>query len=138
MVVNLTFIDDARERNMLSGVIIIDLIAFISYIIFPAGLIYFGDIQMIIGCIIGTHFAIKNIKPNQNILSLGVLVGLSGCVLTGISYSLFDWVVYSSSLLLNLIIFELYLVEAIIIALVFGGLISGYYFYIKKKIGKNM
>lgn len=134
--VNLTFIDDARERNMYSGLIIVDIIAFISYIIFPAGLIYFGDIQMIIGCIIGTRFAIKNIKPNQAFLSLGIVVGLCGCVLTGISYSLFDWLVYSSSLFLNLIIFELYLVEAIIIGLVFGGLISGYYLYNEKKLVK--
>ena len=130
--VSIPLIDYMRENNILSGLILIDLIAFISYLIFPTGLIYFGDFQMSIGCIIGTRFALKNIKPNQSFLSLGLVVGLFGSVLTGISFSFFDWVVYSSSPRLYLIIFELYLLEAITIGLVIGAL-TGFYYHRKHK-----
>ena len=127
LVITFPFLDDARDKNILSGLLLIDVIAFISYLIFPAGLIYFGDIQMSIGCLIGTRFALKNIKPNQSYLNIGLVVGLCGSVLTGISFSLFDWTVFSSSLLLKLIIFELYLLEAIIVGILFGGIFGGYY-----------
>jgi hypothetical protein len=116
--------------------LIIDLIAFICYIIFPSGIIFFGDIQMIIGCIIGTRFTLKNIKPNQSLFTYGILVSLGGSVLTAISFTMFDWVYYlgllRSSLFMLLINFEYYFVEAIIISLLFGSLISYYYNYKRK------
>ncbi|MFW9866067.1 MAG: hypothetical protein ACFFEN_08200 [Candidatus Thorarchaeota archaeon] len=131
--VNFTFLDDARDKNILSGLLLIDVIAFICYLIFPSGLIYLGDVQMTIGCIIGTRFALKNIKLNQSYLSTGLVVGLCGSVLTGISFSLFEWIAFSSSLFVKLIIFELFLLEAIIVGIVIGGIFGGYYSRSKKK-----
>ena len=81
----------AREKNVLAGLIIIDLIAFISYMIFPAGIFYLGDLQMSIGCIIGTIFALKNIKSNQSFLLYGAIVSLGGTILTAISCIAILW-----------------------------------------------
>ena len=110
---------------------IIDIIAFLSYIIFPSGILFFGDFQMIIGCIVGTRFTLKNTKPNQSFIIYGLLVALGGSILAGISYTMFDWVYFlgvtSTDPFTLLITFEYYLIEAIIIGLLFGTIISYYY-----------
>ena len=139
------FINDlaqkARKRNVLSGLIIIDVIAFISYTIFPSGIFYFGDIQMILGCIVGTRFTLKNIKPNQSYFLNGIFVGSVGAILTGISFTMFDWVYFSGilnySYLMLLTIFELYFIEAIIIGLLLGFIVGGYYNYKNKTQTKS-
>ncbi len=126
----------AREKNILTGMIITDLIAFISYIIFSSGIFYFGDLQMTIGCIIGSRFALKNNKSNKSFIIQSIGVSLVGAVLTAVSFTLFDWFVFSEilrySLFMLLITFELYLIEAIIIGLVIGGIVGGYYNYKNK------
>lgn len=126
----------AREKNTFAGMIITYLIAFISYIIYNSGIVYYGDIQMIIGSIIGTRFALKNIKSNQSFITQGIYVSLGGTVLTSIAFTIFDWFAFSEilrySLLMLLTIFELYIIEAIIIGLIVGGIVGGYYNYKNK------
>jgi len=121
----------AQERNILAGIIIIDVIAFVSYIIFPSGVVYFGDVQMIFGCIVGIRFTLKNIKINQSSFTCGIIVGLGGLILTGISFTMFDWVYFFgleiSSPVMLLLIFELYFIEAIIIGIGMGSIIGWYY-----------
>ncbi len=109
--------------------IIIDLISFISYIIFPSGIVYFGDLQMIIGCIVGIRFSIKNIKQNHSFFAQSIITGLGGSILTGISFTMFDWVYFSLTSLMLLISFEFYLIEAIIIGLALGFILGAYYNY---------
>ncbi|MDX1798120.1 MAG: hypothetical protein R3255_05685 [Candidatus Lokiarchaeia archaeon] len=86
---------------------------------------------MIIGCIVGTRFTLKNTKPNQSFIIYGLLVALGGSILAGISYTMFDWVYFlgvtSTDPFTLLITFEYYLIEAIIIGLLFGTIISYYY-----------
>ncbi len=126
----------AKEKNIIAGIILIDLIAFISYLIFYSGIFYFGDLQMIIGCAIGTRFALKNAKPNQSLLKYGLIVGLGGAIITAISYSFFDWMAFSTtqgfSFVLLMMILGSFLIEALIIGLLIGGIISGYYYYTGK------
>ncbi len=124
-----TLYQKAREKNVLAGIVIVDLIAFISYVIFSAGIFYYGDLQMCIGCIIGTIFALKNIKSNQSYLKHGIIVGLGGTILTAISCSIFDWIILSSINGLNLsyflIILGFFFIEAIIIGIIIGLTIGG-------------
>ncbi len=131
----------AKQENILAGIIISDLIAFISYVIFPAGIIFYGDFQMIIGVIIGTRFALKNLKTFQSPLKYGILAALGGTILSAISMSIYDWTIFSlgtgiENSLLYIILF--YLLEALIIGL-FIGLVQGLYYRSKypQKENKN-
>ncbi|MBY8984941.1 MAG: hypothetical protein KGD65_07740 [Candidatus Lokiarchaeota archaeon] len=127
----------AKEKNILAGLIIIDLIAFISYMIFPAGIIYLGDLQMIIGCIIGVRFSLKNTKSDQVYIKHGVIVGLGGAILSAFSMSIFDWIIFSgiygSSPSFFTVVIGLFLIEALIVGLIIGLIVGGYYSY-KNKI----
>lgn len=98
--------------------------------IFPSGIFYFGDLQLIIGCIVGIRFTLKYNKQQHSFLVKGIITGICGSILTAISYSLFDWIVYAGmAFILGLIIFEFYLIEAIIIGSILGGIIGGYFNY---------
>ena len=123
--------ETAKKNNILGGIIFIDLIAFISYIIFPFGIFYFGDLHMIIGCIVGIYFTLKHMKPNQSVLILSILTGFIGSILTAVSYTLFDWILFlgilKDSPFMLLVISELFLIEAIIIGLIMGLIIGIYY-----------
>ena len=115
----------AKENNILAGMIIIDLIAFIAYLIFPSGIFFFGDLQMLIGALFGVYFSLSHKKQNQSDIILGLTVGICGTILTAISYSLFEWMIYTQDspmpLFLNISIFIL---EAIIIGLGIGILLG--------------
>ncbi|MFW9941588.1 MAG: hypothetical protein ACFFFT_11150 [Candidatus Thorarchaeota archaeon] len=136
---NISFIanlyETAKEKNILTGLIIIDLIAFISYIIYPAGFlpILQGDIQMVIGCIVGVRFALKNIKSNQYYIKHGIIVGLGGTMLSAISMTIFDWIILSGIEEISpppfIVLFSLFLIEALIIGLLIGVIFGSYYSY---------
>jgi tetrahydromethanopterin S-methyltransferase subunit D len=98
--------------------------------IFPSGIFYFGDLQLIIGCIVGIRFTLKYNKQKHSFLVKGIITGICGSILTAVSYSVFDWVVYAGmAFILGLIILEFYLIEAIIIGLILGGIIGWYFNY---------
>ena len=114
---------------MLGGIIISYLITFIAYVIFPSGIFWFGDLQMVIGVAIGTRFALKNLKDFQSPLQLGIITALGGTILSAVSMSLFDWIIFSFVYSLGIILFS-YLLEALIIGLCLG-IILGLYFRAK-------
>ena len=138
--INIPFIanlyETAREKNILAGLIIIDLIAFVSYMIFPAGIIYLGDLQMFIGCIIGVRFSLKNIKSDQLYIKHGIIVGLGGAILSAFSMSIFDWIIFSGieefSPSFFIVIIGFFLIEALIVGLIIGLIVGGYYSYKNK------
>ncbi len=130
----------AKEKSTLAGVIITYLIAFISFVIFPSGIIYSGDIQMIIGCIIGTRFTLRNNHSHRHYITYGIFVGLIGASLTCISYTTLVFIVLLESFFNSfaiLVIFELYFIEAIIVGLTVGLIIGGYYNHKYKSITKT-
>ncbi|MFW9969394.1 MAG: hypothetical protein ACFFDF_04275 [Candidatus Odinarchaeota archaeon] len=123
----------ARERNIFAGLIILDLIAFISFVIFTYGIVYYGDIQILIGCFVGTRFTVKNVKPNQSFYIHGLVVSLGGSILAAISFTMFDWVYFLDPISDLIIIFVAYLIEAIIIGLLVGSILATYYNYKRKR-----
>lgn len=130
-----------KQWNILGGIIFSDLITFISYLIFPAGFFYFGDFQMVLGVAIGTRFALKNLKEFQSPLKLGIIVALGGAILSAISISFFDWIIFAFDSTLEYSLFYImffYLLEALIIGLALG-MILGLYFRSKhpKRVDKN-
>ena len=126
----------AKQMNILGGTIISDLIAFISYAIYPAGLIAFGDIQMILGVSIGTYFTLKHLKKHQAALNTSLMAALLGSLLSAISMIIYDLTAYF--LILRVISFGTlmneifsFLLEVLIIGVAIG-LIEGLYFKRKK------
>lgn len=118
--------EKAKQRNVLGGIVISDLIAFIAYVIFFSGFFWFGDFQMVLGVAIGTRFALKHMKEFQSPLKLGLTVALGGSILSAVSMFIFTWVIYFFNPAL-LDFFFLYILEALIIGL-FLGIILGLYY----------
>lgn len=125
----------AKEKNILAGIIIGDLIAFIAYLIFPSGFVFFGDIHMIIGVSMGVHFGLSYKKETQSYIKLGLLIGLLGALFAGISMAFFEWTLYifriAFSLTSLLFFIGLFIIEAFIIGLPIGGMF-GLYFNAKR------
>lgn len=125
------FYDKAKEKNIFSGIIIVDLIAFISYTIFPFGLFFYGDIHMILGVLLGVYFGLSNKKKHQLELKLGVVIGFMGSFLAAISMTMFEWVSFTVSQGLSIIAFLFYfsvfIIEAILIGLIVGILLGLYF-----------
>ena len=130
------FYDKAKGRNIFSGVVIVDLIAFISYLIFPLGLFFNGDFQMILGVLIGVYFGLYNKKKHQLEFKLGLVIGFVGAILAAISMAMFEWVSFTVSQGLSIMAFLFFLRVFVIEALVIGlsvGFLFGFYFYRKNK-----
>jgi hypothetical protein len=133
-----------KEKNLLSGIIIADLIAFISYLIFPSGIFFFGDLHMIIGISIGVYFGLSNKKIEDSEMKTSLVVGILGAFLTAISMSLFEWILRIASygfLIIDLLFYlTLFVTEALIIGLPIS-LVFALYFRKKRKnvvIGSKM
>ncbi|NVM17577.1 MAG: hypothetical protein HWN80_07660 [Candidatus Lokiarchaeota archaeon] len=124
----------AKENNMLSGIIIFDIIAFLSYVINPISIIYAGDIDLIFGGIVALIFALKNRNENQIAFKTALIVGLFGAILSAVSISVFEWVFFIVYVGFNFITFWSLLLTFLIIAIIVGlvlGLIIGYIYYRK-------
>lgn len=128
--------DKAKERNILSGIIIGDLIAFFAYLIFPSGLIFFGDFHMAIGVIIGVYFGLSHKKEMQSYIKTGLIIGILGALFIGISFAFFEWTIYiiriSFSFTSLFLFLGIFIVEALIIGIPIGGIL-GLYFRAKGK-----
>ena len=123
--------EQAKANNIISGIIIFDLITFLAYILNPVSIIYPGDIDMIFGAIVGLTFSLKNRKINQKSINIGLLVGILGAILSAFSFTIFRLVlelIIFGSILISFFIFYLSnLILALVIGSIFGGLIGYYY-----------
>ena len=93
---------------------------------------------MVIGCIIGTRFALKYQKNKDNIIILSILIGLSGALLAAISFSIVDLIIALMNegirgFSLFLAIFIPYILMAIIVGGLIGILLGIYYFFKSEK-----
>ncbi|MHA1475559.1 MAG: hypothetical protein ACTSPA_07130 [Promethearchaeota archaeon] len=105
-----------KEHNILSGIIIFDILALI---IFPFTTIMFfvpGDVEIIIGAIIGFIWALTHREESQKIWKIVFLVGILGGLLATISITILAIILsqptpnFNESLLIfsiNLAIYEL-------------------------------
>ncbi|MFX1493873.1 MAG: hypothetical protein ACFFBZ_06290 [Promethearchaeota archaeon] len=124
-----------KKNNILTGIIISDLISFISYAIFSKGIFFLGDFQMLIGVLWGTYFALKYLKKKRKFFRYGLAVGLGGSFLSAISIFTFEMTLtymgYDFSLEILFIFLLFFLIEAVIVAVIAGSLI-GYYFFLRE------
>ncbi|HDZ17643.1 hypothetical protein LCGC14_0820990 [marine sediment metagenome] len=130
------FYDKVKEKNIFSGVVLVDIITFVSYIIFPFGLFFYGDFHMILGVLFGVYFGLSNKKERQIEFKLGLLIGFVGAILAAISMTMFEWVSFTVSQGFSLMAFSFFLSVFLIEGLVIGlsvGFVCGFYFYRKNK-----
>ena len=131
----------AKENNILSGIIIFDIIAFLSYVVNPISIIYAGDIDLIFGGIVALLFALKNRREHQTAFKTALIVGLFGAILAAVSISVFEWVFFIVYIGFSFITFWSLLITFLIIAIIVGlvlGLVIGYIYHRKsRKSGKS-
>ena len=125
-----------KQNNVESGIIINFIVSLILYIstwyVYP-GVVLYGDLQYLVGSIIGVYVAIRNKKPNQSILKYGIITGIVGGVFSSLLIALFDWILYSLRVGFNIFAFFvlllLMLLSGVAIGLLAGAGVSAYYMY---------
>ncbi len=126
----------AKGNNVISGIIIFDIIAFPSYVVNPISFYYAGDIDLIFGGIVALLFALKNRKEHQTALKIGFIVGVFGAILSAVSISVFEWIFFIVVIGFSFAYFLSLLVTFLLIAIPIGlvlGLIIGYIYKRKNR-----
>ena len=126
----------AKEKNTLTGILFFDVIALLSYVLNPISILFFGDLDLTFGAIVGLLFAFKNRKENQTHLKIALHVGLFGAILSAVSITIYQWILIIVFVEFNFMTFWPLLLSFSILAVVIGGILSiiiGYYYFIKDR-----
>lgn len=129
-----------KEHNVISGILIFDLISFFSYLLDPFKIIYPGDLDFLFGAIIGAIFSLKYKNRNNfkmDYYKTSIITGCFGGLAAGLSASLFFYPVYiipklGAGFSQFALIFIPNIAVAIIIGFIVGILIAIYYSRKKK------
>ena len=85
----------AQRNNMMIGVLICAFTTSVLFFFIPTSFFFLADIFLVLGCCIGLYFTFRNIKESQSHIKTGIIVGLTGSVLSLLLISLFEWILYS-------------------------------------------
>ncbi|MFW9928953.1 MAG: hypothetical protein ACFFD1_06155, partial [Candidatus Thorarchaeota archaeon] len=91
---------------------------------------------MVIGCVIGTRFALKYQKDKHHIILLSIVIALSGTFLSTISFGILDSMIvlfHGLGFSLLFTIFIRYILMATLIGVLLGILLGIYYFIKSEK-----
>ncbi|NVM44167.1 MAG: hypothetical protein HWN79_04550 [Candidatus Lokiarchaeota archaeon] len=126
-----------QRYNMVIGILICSLFTSILFFFFPGLWFFFGgDIFLVAGCCLGLYFTFKNKQDSQSPMKTGVIVGLTGSVLSLLLVVILLSLVYGIGFFLY---FLLALFVNFGIMYIFVGIILGYLFgyYFRSKEGKE-
>jgi len=128
----------AQRNNMMIGVIICAFTTSVLFFLMPSGIFFMADMFLVVGCVIGLYLTFKNLKESQSHIKTGIIVGLTGSVLSLLLISLFYWILDSLEFGLDFLLFFEYLLFLFVyngIFYVAVGAIIGYLFgsYYKKR-----
>lgn len=128
----------AQRHNMMIGVLICAFTTSVLFFFMPSGIFFMADIFLVVGCGIGLYLTFKNIKESQSHIKTGIIVGLTGSVLSLLLISLFDWILYSLDFGFDFLLFFEYSLSLFLyygIFYVAVGVMVGYLFgsYYKKR-----
>ncbi len=136
-----------RERNVRRGIIISSSVTVGSYIIISfisiivgfefAGFFLYADIQFALGTIFGVIITLNNRQQDQSILKSGVIVGITGGILSSVFIGLYQMILNAILIAPNIYFFIYYfathIISGIVIGLIIGAIISTYYMYKETK-----
>jgi len=120
-----------QRYNILIGVLLSALLTSLSFMFFPFGFVFMADIFLVVGVGIGLYITFKNSNESQSPIKIGLIVGLTGSLLSLVLIGLFTWISYSLSYGFDFIFFLEYLAilfvfNGIMYAIV--GIILGYFY----------
>ncbi|MFW9865548.1 MAG: hypothetical protein ACFFEN_05550 [Candidatus Thorarchaeota archaeon] len=124
-----------EKYNIISGILIIVLISFMGFLIFPGlYLFWYGDIYYTLGCLIGLYIVFKHAKPDQTVVRTSLKVGIIGTAISSFLISIFQW---SYSLYIfrffNIALLGVYILNFAPFA-IFNGILIGYFYgYYKRR-----
>ncbi|MFX0040561.1 MAG: hypothetical protein ACFFCY_08890 [Promethearchaeota archaeon] len=125
-----------KERNVQIGLLIITIATFILYsttVYFVSVFFLYGGLQFIIGILIGEIYTLRNRSPNQTFLKCGIIVGISGGILSSFAISILHTVLGRWSFIDFLIFFGYILITGVVMGLIIGGIMSSFYMYREMK-----
>ena len=124
-----------EKYNIVSGILLIVLISFLGFLIFPGLFIFwYGDIYYTLGCIIGLYVVFKYRKPHQSLIRTSLKIGILGTFISSLVISIFQWL-YSLYILgfFDMLLLGVYIFNFTPFA-VFNGILIAYFFgYYKRK-----
>ncbi len=120
-----------KEHNILSGILIFDILSVILFPITPFRLFIPGDIDIIFGALIGILWAIHHRENSQKIWKIMISVGILGGLLSTISVTIIVIIIFQPTPAFNeiLIIFSFNLVVYELLSLVIGIMIGIIYYF---------
>jgi len=89
-----TYSGFVQRYNMIIGVLICALLTNVLFLILPIGFLVIADIFLVIGSCTGLYFTFKYRKESQSYIKTGIIVGLTGSVLSLLLIGCFDWIFY--------------------------------------------
>jgi len=130
------FLYIAKKHTLLVGIIIFDIISAVLLFILPFYLfLYYGDIGVILGAVIGMIFTLRYCKPEKEIRKVSFYFILLGALLTSLTLSIIEWMITIPYYGLNFVIFLSLFVSNLIMVFVLTiiiGIFLGYYYSTKR------
>ena len=129
-----------KEKNVRIGLILYAIITSVIYFAtfqFYAGSILGSDLQFLLGLLFGVIYSLRTKPYNQTYLKCGLIVGIIGGVLSAFVISLGSTLVFLWTIIGFFTYFGYLLITAVVIGLLFGGIISTYFMYNELKGDKD-
>ena len=131
-----------KEKNFRIGVILYVIVTFIAYLatgmtdLIPGFLLGY-DFQFFLGTLFGVIYALRNLNPDQTYLKCGILLAITGGIVSAFIISLLSTLVYIWSIVEFFIFFGYLLITVVLVGLLIGGVISSYFMYTELKENKD-
>lgn len=77
--------EELKKRNVMTAILIIDVISTILFFLNPFMIIISGDIDLFLGILVGLLYIVKKKEPDQNPLGICMKTGIFGGLISSIS-----------------------------------------------------
>ena len=132
-----TYSGNMQKYNMLIGVLLFAFLTSFLFLIMPFfyGFVFLADLFLVIAGVIGLYFTFKYRKESQPHIKTGVIVGVTGSVLSLLLISFFVWILVSLDLGFDFILFLRYILSFfgvygilyVLVGIILGYLMGNYY-----------
>ena len=125
------FLNVMKKNNVVSGLVIFDVLTVLLLFILPIALLFYGDIGVIIAAVVGMYFTFHNRKETQRILKISLIFIIFGTFLISLTLSIMEWILTIPYYGLNSIVFLSFFITNLIMVFIYTiiiGLFMGYFY----------